>query len=201
MTSRCRRIRSWIVRSVDSDLEPKEALLLGRHLTSCTACRIVLARETRLTDVLGAMTDPLEVDERFFESVMASLPDLPPRPPVEVSRKVRWRRGLRLAMWASVAALGAGVLARVLPALRIDVAAPVLPRFAPDETGGWISIVGAVAQWVRMTAQSVSVAGSSGGIGALTVGALSCGFVAGAATILALSAALAWAKRASSRLS
>ena len=42
--NRCRRIRPWIARSVDGDLEPGEAFRLARHLATCTACRIVLAR-------------------------------------------------------------------------------------------------------------------------------------------------------------
>ena len=50
--SGCARIRPLIVRSVDGDLDPGEALRLAGHLTNCTVCRIVLARESRLAEML-----------------------------------------------------------------------------------------------------------------------------------------------------
>lgn len=200
--SRCGRIRPWIVRSVDGDLEPREALRLARHLATCTACRIVLARESRLAEMLDGVDDACGVDESFFGAVMASLPERPLRSPGALSRKARWRRGLRLATWGSVAALGAALAARVLPSLRLDVATPAMPRFTPDETEGWISLIGSAAQWIRMTAQSVAWAGSSGAWSAWTIGALSLwAAVAAAATLLALSGALAWATRIRSRTS
>ena len=194
--SGCDRIRPWIARSVDGDLEPGEAFRLAEHLTTCTACRIVLARESRLASILGGVDDACSVDESFFESVMAQLPDLPARPAVEASRKARWRRGLRLALWGSVIAAGAGLAARVLPSLRLDVATPVMPRFTPDETDRLISLIGSAAQWVRMTAQSVAWAGSSGTLGAWTIGALSLwATFAGIVMLLAVSGALAWVSR------
>ena len=193
--SRCDRIRPWIARSVDGDLEPGEALRLARHLTACTACRIVLARESRLAAILEGVDDAFSVDESFFASVMASLPELPARP-VAVSRKTRWRRGLRLASWGTVLAAGAGLAARLLTSLRLDVASPAMPRFTPDETDRLISLIGSAAQWVRMTAQSVAWAGSSGTLSAWTVGALSLwAALAGAVTLLAVSGALAWVSR------
>jgi hypothetical protein len=200
--TRCHRIRPWIVRSVDGDLEPVEALRLARHLATCTACRIVLARESRLAEMLDGAVDAFNVDESFFGAVMASLPDRPVRPSVELSREARWKRGLRLAAWGAVAALGGGLVARVLPSLRLDVAAPAMPRFTPDETDGLISVIGLAAQWIRMTAQSVAWAGSSGVWGAWTIGALSLWAVlAASATLLTVSGALAWVSRAGSRAS
>jgi anti-sigma factor RsiW len=191
-----------IVRSVDGELAPREALRLARHLSTCTACRIVLARETRLAAVLENENDAVSVDESFFQAVMASLPELSAAPSVEVSRKSRWRRGLRLASWASLAVLGAGIAGRVLPSLHLDLATPVLPRFTPDDTGGWISLLGTAAQWVRMTAQSIAWAGASGNSGPFTIGALfACAALAGGAAFLALSGAVAWAARTNSRAS
>ncbi len=199
--SRCRRIRPWIVRSVDGDLNPSEALGLARHLARCTSCRIVLARETRLAEMLGQADDAVVVDEAFFRNVMASLPERPSRP-VELAKPARWRRGLRLAAFASVTAFGAGLAARVLPSLRLDVATPSMPRFTPDDTDGWISLLGSAAQWIRMTAQSVAWAGSSGTLSPWTVGALSLtAALAFGAAMLALSGALAWAARPGSRAS
>jgi len=198
----CRRIRPWMVRSVDGDLEPGEALRLARHLATCTACRIVLARELRLAEMLDGAADALNVDESFFGTVMASLPDRPVRPAVELSRETRRRRGLRLAAWGATAALGGGLAARVLPSLRLDMAAPAMPRFTPDDADGLISVIGLAAQWIRMTAQSVAWAGSSGAWGAWTIGALSLSAVlAGLATVLTVSGALAWVSRTGSRAS
>jgi len=198
----CRRIRPWMVRSVDGDLEPGEALRLARHLATCTACRIVLARELRLAEMLDGAADAFNVDESFFGAVMASLPDRPVRPAVEISRETRRRRGLRLAAWGAVAALGGGLAARVLPSLRLDMAAPAMPRFTPDDTDGLISVIGLAAQWIRMTAQSVAWAGSSGAWGAWTIGALSLSAVLAAlATVLTVSGALAWVSRTGSRAS
>jgi len=200
--SRCRSVQAWIVRSVDGDLAPVEALRLARHLATCTGCRIVQAKEARLAEMLDADDDGFAVDESFFESVMASLPELPVKPAAEVSRRARWRRGLRLASMASLGALAAGLAARFLPSLRMDVATPAMPRFTPDDTDGWISMIGSAAQWIRMTAQSVAWAGSSSALSPWTIGALSLGAVlAGAAALLALSGALAWMTRANSRVS
>ncbi len=200
--NRCATVRPWIARSVDFDLEPGEALRLARHLARCTACRIALAREFRLAEMLGGVDDAFGIDESFFAAVMASLPELPVRPGIEVSRRARWRRGLRLAAFGSVGALGAGLAARVLPSLRLDVATPGMPRFTPDDTDGWISLIGSAAQWIRVTAQSITWAGSSGSLGASTIGALwLAAALAGVATLLALSGALAWATRSGSRAS
>ena len=200
--NRCRRIRPWITRSVDSDLEPAEALRLARHLATCTACRIVLARESRLAEVLDGADDGFRVDENFFGAVMASLPDRPARTGVDLSRKTRWRRGLRLASWGSVATLGAGLATRALTSLRLDMAAPAMPRFTPDDADGLISLIGSAAQWIRMTAQSVTWAGSSGAWGVWTIGALSLtAALVGVATLLTVSGALAWATRTGSRAS
>lgn len=199
--SRCGSIRPWIARSVDGDLAPGEALRLARHLAKCTACRITLARESRLAEMLGSVDDACGVDESFFSAVMASLPEHPVRP-VEVSRRARWRRGLRLAAFGAVGALAGGVAARVLPYLNLDVATPGMPRFTPDDADGWISLIGSAAQWIRVTAQSITWAGSSGAWSASTIGAVwLAAALAGVATLLALSGALAWATRNGSRAS
>ncbi len=196
--SRCRNTRPLIARSVDGDLEPNEALRLARHMATCTPCRIVLARETRLSSMLRDADDELPVDESFFESVMASLPEAPIASP----RRVRFRRGLKLAAWGSIAALGAAAAGRLIPSLRLDIGTPAFPRFSADETEGLISLLGAAASWVRMTAQSIAWAGSSGSLGPLTVGAVSFGAaLAGALAVVLLSGALAWAARTRSRLS
>jgi hypothetical protein len=198
----CRRIRPLIVRSVDGDLEPGEALRLASHLTTCTACRIILARESRLAAMLDGAADAVNVDESFFVTVMASLPDRPVRPALEPVRDSRRKRGLRLASWGAIAALCGGLAARVLPSLRLDVATPALPRFTPDDADGLISMIGSAAQWIRMTAQSVAWAGSPGTWSAFAVGAISLSVLLGAlAMVLTVSGALAWVSRTGSRAS
>jgi len=200
--SRCERIRPSIARSVDGELGPAEALRLARHVATCTACRIVLAKEARLAEMLDGADDPLPVDESFFEAVMAALPDRVVAPSAEASRRLRWRRGLRLASLGSLLALGAGLAARLLPSLHMDVATPAMPRFTPDDTGGLITMIGTAAQWIRMTAQSVAWAGSSTAFSPWSVGALSLGAVLAAGlTWLAVSGALAWVVRPNSRVS
>jgi hypothetical protein len=200
--NRCRGIRPFIVRSVDGDLEPGEALRLARHLATCTACRIVLARESRLAEILDGADDGPGVDEHFFGAVMASLPDRPLRPGASISRRGRWRRGLRLASWGAVAAFGTGLAARVLMSLRLDMSTPAMPRFTPDETDGLISLIGSAAQWIRMTAQSVSWVGSSGAWGLWTIAAVSLSAaIVGLAALLMVSGAVAWATRTGSRAS
>jgi hypothetical protein len=200
--SRCARFRDSILRSVDGDLAPAEALTLASHLATCTACRIVQVREAHLAEILDGVDDAVAVDESFFRDVMASLPERPVRPAAGLTRRMRWRRGLRLASLASLAALGAGLAARFLPSLHMDVATPAMPRFTPDDTDGWISMLGSAAQWIRMTAQSVAWAGSSSALSPGTIGAVSLGAALTAGLVLlVVSGWLAWATRAGSRAS
>jgi hypothetical protein len=196
----CRRMRALLFRSVEGYLEPSDALRLARHLDRCTRCRIVLARERRLAAVLDDLNDPIDVDESFFESVMASLPDRPAVVTGTDALRRRWRRGLRLAgimvpiVWAGVAA------SRLLPALRFDVAAPAMPRFTPASADGWLGLLGSAAQWVRITADSM--AWSGGSLGASVAGVLAVELTSIAVlTLAAGSAAWALAARARSRTS
>jgi hypothetical protein len=63
-------------------------------------------------------------------------------------------------------------------------------------------LIGSAAQWIRVTAQSITWAGSSGAWSASTIGAVwLVAALAGVGTLLALSGALAWATRNSSRAS
>ena len=197
--SRCRGHRDLIVSSLEGEIAPADALRLARHLDGCTACRILLARESRLAGMLAGLGDPVEVDERVFEAVMAALPDRAPWP----SRLARSaRRGLKLAGSASVVVLGTALIARVLPSLRFDLAAPSLPRFTPDETDGWLSLFGSAAQWVRVTAQSLAWVSGPETFSARTIGVLSVeAALLGAAAFLAVSGALVVATRAGSRAS
>lgn len=200
--TRCRRMRSSIVRSVEGDLDPLGALRLADHVEECTSCRIVLARETRLAAMLDDLDDAVTVDESFFDAVMASLPERTAASSLPNARRAGWRRGLKLASFAFVASLGASLAARVLPSLRLDVGTPALPRFSPEDADGWISLFGSAAQWIRMTAQSLSWTGASETFGPRGLPLLPVEVtLLSLAIVLAISGALAFASKSASRVS
>jgi predicted anti-sigma-YlaC factor YlaD len=71
---------------------------VARHLSDCTACRIVLAREHRLAEMLEEkLDDPLQLGEDFVQAVMARLPQEPPPPPpgLALRQRARAQRPLR----------------------------------------------------------------------------------------------------------
>ena len=89
----CEPTRRRLVGYLDGELEPKEALQVGRHLQDCSNCKIRLHRERRLKTMLDSqIDDPIAVDENFSNRVMTGLPDGPPP-------KHR-RHPLRLAGWS-----------------------------------------------------------------------------------------------------
>jgi len=187
--SGCERARPLLVRSVEGELAPRAALRLARHVEACTACRILLARERRLAQVLDGLDDVVPVDASFFDSVMASLPERPAASPVP-TRRERLRRGLRLAGLCAGLVASGGLAARFLPFLRFDLATPAMPRFAGDDTEGWISVVGSAAQWVRMTAQTLSWSIPAGSLGKLALTLAVEAILVGAVVALATSAAV-----------
>lgn len=192
--STCAAVRTLFVRAVEGELDPSDALTLAAHLDGCTACRIVLARERRLAAALDGLGDHVQVDDSFVDAVMASLPERP-----ALSRRERWRRGLRLAGLSSLAVAGGGIAARFLPFLRIDFAAPAMPRFAPEDTSGWLTLFGSAAQWVRVTAESLAWSGPSGSLGLRLAAAATLDvLLLAAAVMLASSVAVAWRRRATS---
>jgi len=74
----CHRIRPLLSRYSEGEVGPHDAMEVARHLPDCTACRIVLARERRLAEMLAREFDDLPVGEEFAEQVMATLPQGPP---------------------------------------------------------------------------------------------------------------------------
>jgi anti-sigma factor RsiW len=102
--SSCSDIRPLLSHTAESEVTPEEAMRVARHLSDCTACKIVLARERRLAEMLEEDLVDLPVGDEFVESVMAVLPDDPPPRRGEQ----RGRRGLRLAGFAGI--LGVSVL-------------------------------------------------------------------------------------------
>ena len=116
MSHPCREIAPLLYRVAEADASPDEAMRTARHLSDCTACRILLARELRLASMLEeGLCDPLQVGEDFVRDVMDNLPQGPPRP----ARSRRARRLLKLASiagWIALVPLVAstsGVAARI----------------------------------------------------------------------------------------
>ena len=104
---RCDFIKPLLYRIVEGEASPDEAMRVARHLPACTVCRIRLARERRLAQMLEEDLNDLPVGEEFVQSVMATLPEEPSKAEAEAARakreaeadaaKRRRRRGLKLA--------------------------------------------------------------------------------------------------------
>ena len=91
----CDRVRPLLFRFHEGDATPQEAILVARHLPDCTGCRILLARENRLAEILAEQMDDLPVGEDFVQSVMATLPNESPARRIKSTK--RKLRGLKLA--------------------------------------------------------------------------------------------------------
>ena len=76
--NRCDAIRPLISRHSEGEVTPDEAIEVARHVPDCTACRILLARERRLAEMLATDLEDLPVGEEFVISVMRTLPKDPP---------------------------------------------------------------------------------------------------------------------------
>ena len=147
----CRALRPILFRVAEGDASPDEALAAARHLPTCTACRIVLARERRLAGLLEGLPDAVAVGDEFVGSVMEALPEGPP--PV-VSRR-RTRRGLRVVGSAGVVAALALLTARLAPA-GSGLAAPIARTWSElDRSGPWSDGAGAALQIVLAALERV----------------------------------------------
>ena len=94
----CGEVRPVLGRVAEREANPEEAILTARHLSDCTACRILLARERRLASMLEQdLEDEVHVGEDFVKSVMANLPAEPPPDP-----RPRKKRVLKLAGLAAL---------------------------------------------------------------------------------------------------
>lgn len=150
--SECERIRDVLPRAAEGEARPEESLLLARHLSGCTACRILLARERRLQDVLSGIKDPIEVESTFLERVMAALPATPP----QAASKPARRRGLKLAVFAGLAGtlgLAAAAWGGAATPWSFD---SFLPAFSPEVPDRWIAVAAALG---RLTATALAQIG------------------------------------------
>ncbi len=144
----CRELRTILFRIAEGEGSPDEAMRCARHLPDCTACRILLARERRLAEMLeDRLTDPLSVGEDFVESVMAKLPSEPPRP----TRPGR-RRAFKLAGFAAVL----GILPLALRGFFVEWGTPVAGLFRPEIPGA----EGAIEPWIVPSQWFLSAVGT-----------------------------------------
>lgn len=150
--AKCDDIRGMLYDHAEGETGPADALMIARHLPSCTACRILLARECRLAEFLERDLPDLPVGEDFVEAVMSRLPDEPPRP-----TPGRKRRGLKLAGLAVLGLAPALVLSRAggtamgLPPL------PSLPIPGPETADGVLLGLQAL---MRLAAVALNALGS-----------------------------------------
>jgi predicted anti-sigma-YlaC factor YlaD len=89
----CRAVRMLLHGVAYGEADPQDAITVARHVSQCTGCRILLARERRLAVMLDdGFEDHLRVGEEFLQAVMAHLPQGPPP-----ARPWSGRRRLKLA--------------------------------------------------------------------------------------------------------
>lgn len=115
----CEPIRPSLYRIIDGEADPAEAMRVARHVSACTACRILLARKRRLAEMLEHDLEDLPADEEFVRTVMSTLPEGPP------PRRHRLRRGLKLAGLAGLLGWIGQAAAR-----NLQFGAPEAPTFA-----------------------------------------------------------------------
>lgn len=142
--ARCTAMRPVVQRMAEGDVSPADSLRLARHLSCCTACRIVLARDRRLARVLEAIDDPLPVDADFAKRVMAALPsETRARSPARTRR-----RGLAIAGLGALVALGSGALLGLAGPLPAGGALPGFPRLTLEGFEPLDELVGGIVRFV-----------------------------------------------------
>jgi len=150
--TRCDKIRPLLHCVADGEAAPREALAVARHISDCTACRIRLARERRLAEVLDEGLADLPVDERFVDAVMARLP----REPRPVRSRRRRRRGLRLAGLFGLIALPALALGRLLAMAGPGAVEPRIPVLGPETAEGVLGRLTGLVQVLALALDTVS---------------------------------------------
>lgn len=129
----CEPVVPMIYRVAEGEATPDEAMRTARHLSDCTACRILLARERRLAAMLDeGLADPLQVGEDFVRAVMDTLPNGPPPPARRQKRRSRTLKLASLAGWIGLAPLlaaaheagrlSAGAVWRLTPGMDVPLA-------------------------------------------------------------------------------
>lgn len=148
----CATIRPLLSNASDGELNPKETMLVARHIADCTACKIVVARERQLARMLEEDLQDIPVGEDFFRSVMASLPKEPP--PAE--DKKQKRHGLRLAGLGGFIAAGALLASRLTPLQGYYRSATNLPALDFDSSQGGFEGLLDVVRLVVMSLRTIA---------------------------------------------
>lgn len=178
--SDCQPIRPLVLRVHEREASPEEAMRVARHLSDCTACRILLARERRLASMLAEELEDLPVGEDFVQAVMATLPKGPP------PRRRRYR-GLKLASIAgmlglltvpTLPTLSSGLLGNLIS--RAPAAEPDALSRGVDGLFGVVQVVVGALELTRLPLQSpelllpigaaILLIAFATGVGALTIG-------------------------------
>ena len=148
----CERIRPLLYPYIEREAEPGEAMLVAKHLSACTACKILIARKRHLARMLeNGLEDRIPVGEEFVRSVMATLPEGPP----PAAPKSRRKRHLKLAGTIAVL-LGVAPAVAGLPGGAVTLLGLELPALAgpgspgPYETALEVArgTAGALAGWL-----------------------------------------------------
>jgi hypothetical protein len=145
----CRPIRAMLPRAAEGEISPADSLRLARHLPRCTACRILLARERRLAEMLDAIEDTLPVQSEFAARVMGALPEGPP--PARASALVRARRrGLGIAGIVGLVGVGTAILAQLARLGPGRGPLPGLPHFTLEGMDSLLEILGGLVRLVML---------------------------------------------------
>ncbi len=195
MGESCPELSAVIGRTVDGEATPDESLRLARHLSECTACRIVLARERRLAEALNEMEDAAIDDEALRARIMDSLANRASPRRGTLPRTV-FRRGLRLAVW--LAAVPALEFVRQL-LWRFDGSGFGLVLRPPDverATGLLSGLAGAAASALAGSTAAFPALPVFPGFAGITVGGM---LVAAAFSLLGSAAVIVGATRLSPR--
>jgi predicted anti-sigma-YlaC factor YlaD len=147
----CEQIRSLLYQYIECEAGPAEAIDVANHLSSCTACKILMARKHRLGQMLEeGLHDSIPVGEEFVCSVMATLPDGPP----PRRNRMKRRRGFDLAVLFGVAVAGAQAVAARLPSVPTESAALSFPGIALPSADGLAPSFQAALRVLAMTANA-----------------------------------------------
>lgn len=183
---RCEHVRPSLFRVAEGEAAPAESLRVARHVPDCTACRILLAREQRLHEMLEDMEDPVDLDERFLDDVMSAIS----RGPVPKRRRRHWPVAVKLAILAGIVLVGSAIVSRVAPNFVSSWTASV-PSIEPDTPDGAYGSAAGLARLLLVMLDRMAVAPPTLSLGwpAVALGSV----LPAVALTLALAAFLAFA--------
>ena len=156
--TRCDLIAALLPRVADGDAGATDVTRVERHVRDCTSCRILLARERRLSEAIGTIRD-VEVDALFTASVMNGLA-------IRFPRRKRDRGGLKLAVLGGLIVLGSAIANTPQRGWATAIHAttpPMLPAdIADPAASGLVSFTQLVLMTLRTAAEAPLVAAALG---------------------------------------